>query len=906
MSKITCEQLLAPFIGAKKMIFELEFTKAFTFDFSHHEKLRGFVVSLAQRPDNFADVVIIDAIENGHSEYQKGMRYRFGVTVLPSAVHFLKVIARNIQSPEFIAALSDEHQLGRHLRFTTMFDGITLQPIERPELVGEFNMAFYSQKLEHLKHTQQWGIQFVTPLLLTEPYRCKHGLETALPFELLWETIINRFAHQEKQLLSRETLELLPIPTALLQWQSSRYLHLYYYSGKRRKPCGGQLALGWLVIDDSWNEQHRLLLVLASLFSIGVGVARGHGQFTLYEEGVEPLFSRMQPASSMLEKLMFNPAMQRHAQNYAEKLPHLAPELLFEDFNQAQVAWSNGNWRLPSVSVYQREVGNKLRTFTTTHALNSALLSGLQAGMSAQFTQFWHTDSYAYQAGKSRHNAHDRVQALINTGHHYFYKTDIQKCFESISKSMITQLIALYFPADPLQFLFADWLSACEEKGIEGLPLCLPFSPVICNLFLSELDFGFTHVERLKEVKLIRFADDIVLLAKNPELLDSAIAALHAWLTNNNLTLNAQKSMQGHISKGFEFLGWRFIDGYSVKHTQTSEALANSKNKNARPAKQVIVIAGMPTYVKVDNGKLAVHQNGVSQSYPWHTLEAILCIGNHNLTLPVIKQAMIKKVPIHLSDQFGHYQGSCCGHFQQHQALANVAQLQSYLTVNKQTLANCIVAKRIHTIYETLRRRTEDKTQLKALLNLKVKAEQTSSLESLRGVEGAAAKILFQQFKSWFADEWHFTGRKKRPAPDPINAMLSLGYTQLYALTDSILRTFSLWPYAELYHTAGGEHACLASDYMEMYRAEVERTVLTVINRRQITPDDFNLSPQGAELSSEGRKTFLRELSKKLYTQNEQNVILQNMINDIDTLYRNAKKHTQPKVQFGKPPTEID
>lgn len=904
MSKITCEQLLAPFVGAKKIIFELEFTKAFTFDFSHHEKLRGFVVTLAQRPDNFSDVVMIDAIENGHSEYQKGMRYRFGVTVFSRAVHLLKVMARNIQSSEFIATLSDKHQLGRHTRFTDMFDGITLQPIARPELASAFNMAFYSQKLEHLKHTPQWGIQFVTPLLLTEPFRCEQGLETALPFERLWEAVINRFAHQDKQLLMREALELLPKPTALLQWQSSRYVHLFY--SKHRKPCGGQLALGWLLLDDSWHDQHRLLLLLASLFGIGAGVARGHGQFALYEEGVEPLFNRMRPASSMLEKLMFNPAMQRHAQNYAEKLPHLAPEVLFEDFTHAQTIWSQCHWPLPSVSVYERDTGNKLRTFTTTHALNSALLSGVQAGMSTQFKQFWHPDSFAYQAGKSRHNTHDRVQALINAEHHYFYKSDIKNCFESISKSMITQLIALYFPGDPLQFLFADWLSACEEKGIEGLPLGLPFSPVLCNLFLSELDFTFTHSENLKDVKLLRFADDIVLLAKIPQTLERAITTLHAWLANHHLSLNPQKSAQGHINKGFEFLGWRFIDGYSVKQDKSADRVVNTSTQNARQAKQVIVIAGMPTQVKVENGKLVVQQQGVSQSYPWHSLEAILCIGNHNVTLPVIKQAMLKKVPIHLSDQFGNYQGSCCGHFQQHQALANVTQLQSYLTAHKQTLANYIIAKRIHTIYDTLRRRVDDKTQLKALLNLKAKAEQTQSLESLRGVEGAAAKILFQQFKNWFADDWHFTARKKRPAPDPINAMLSLGYTQLYALTDSILRTFSLWPYAELYHTAGGEHACLASDYMEMYRAEVERTVLTVINRRQITPDDFNLTPQGAELSSEGRKTFLRELSKKLYTQNDQNVILQNMINDIDSLYRNVKKYTQPQIQFGKPPTEID
>lgn len=900
MTEVTIDQFFTPFIGAKKVIFEIQLTQSKTFEFSHHEKLRGYVAALAQHPKNFAEAIVLDPLENGQSYYLKGDCYRFAVTVMPTDINLLNVITNNLQSSDFIASLASTLQLGRHTRFAKMYDGISHQPINHITQAKAFDTAYLLSLLEKLKQSHQWGIQLVTPMQLNEPNVNAEGLPQALDWQGLWKAMLDRFGAHEKKLISQALLATTHEPQATLDWQTERYLHFTY--GKNNKPCGGQLALGWLHLNNTWQDTHYALLLLANLFAVGKGTSRGHGQFVLYQLGVDPLVERMPPYKSLLEKLVYSNEIKTSAVNYVNTLAHIAPEILLEDFSNLQHQWANACWPTPNVNVYQREVAGKQRTFVSTHALNSALLSGLQAGLTKQFSPFWHTDSYAYQKGKSRHNAHDRMISLTNRGYTEFYRTDIKACFESISTNALTQLIALYLPNDPLQLLIADWLSSSEQQGAKGLPMGLPISPVLCNLFLADLDMAFANNKLFTGVKLLRFADDLLILAKNKKHLDISKKALIFWLIQNKLTINQDKTSEGTLAQGVDFLGWRFIDGYSLVAKKSVPTAPKDSHANAtREAKQVIVIAGMTTYVKVKNGKLTITQDGITQAYPWQTLEAVLCIGNHNITLPTIKQAMLKRVPIHLSDQFGHYQGSCCGHFAQHQALTRAKRLQEYLTKHQQSLANQLVAKRIHSIYETLRRRIDDKSQLKALLSYKATAEQAITLETLRGIEGSAARILWQQFRLWFAQDWHFTGRKKRPATDPINAMLSLGYTQLYALTDSILRTFGLWPYAVLYHQSRGEHACLASDYMEVYRAEVERTVLTLINRQQITPDDFNVTPQGVELSSEGRKSFFKALSKKLYQEIEHPSLLQQMVTEIHQLNQAAKQSNSKSFLIGKP-----
>lgn len=139
---------------------------------------------------------------------------------------------------------------------------------------------------------------------------------------------------------------------------------------------------------------------------------------------------------------------------------------------------------------------------------------------------------------------------------------------------------------------------------------------------------------------------------------------------------------------------------------------------------------------------------------------------------------------------------------------------------------------------------------------------RTTDRQSLMGVEGMAANRYFEVFPQLMTqqqDGFPFAGRNRRPPKDAVNAMLSLAYTLLTNDITAALETVGLDPYVGFLHTLRPGRASLALDMTEELRAYLgDRFVLSLINRRQITPDDFLYQgEQGVAMKDEARRTFL-------------------------------------------------
>ena len=100
--------------------------------------------------------------------------------------------------------------------------------------------------------------------------------------------------------------------------------------------------------------------------------------------------------------------------------------------------------------------------------------------------------------------------------------------------------------------------------------------------------------------------------------------------------------------------------------------------------------------------------------------------------------------------------------------------------------------------------------------------EGTHNLDQLRGLEGAAAAIYFEAYFSAFAPALGATGRNRRPPRDPVNAVLSLSYTMLYAQATAACWAAGLDPALGALHTLSHGRAALACDLMEPYRPQVD------------------------------------------------------------------------------------
>lgn len=133
--------------------------------------------------------------------------------------------------------------------------------------------------------------------------------------------------------------------------------------------------------------------------------------------------------------------------------------------------------------------------------------------------------------------------------------------------------------------------------------------------------------------------------------------------------------------------------------------------------------------------------------------------------------------------------------------------------------------------------------------------------DQLRGLEGEAASTYFGVFDEMILrdkGEFAFNGRNRRPPLDRVNAMLSLFYSVLASECAAALEGVGLDPYVGILHKDRPGRRSLALDLMEELRPLfVDRFIVSSINNRIISPDDFEVRESGeVRLSEIGRRNL--------------------------------------------------
>jgi CRISPR-associated protein Cas1 len=143
-----------------------------------------------------------------------------------------------------------------------------------------------------------------------------------------------------------------------------------------------------------------------------------------------------------------------------------------------------------------------------------------------------------------------------------------------------------------------------------------------------------------------------------------------------------------------------------------------------------------------------------------------------------------------------------------------------------------------------------------------------SAIESLRGVEGDAAKLYFSLLDRLITaqkDDFFMRERSRRPPLDKLNAILSFLYTLLVHDVEGALEAVGLDPQAGFYHALRPGRPSLALDLMEEFRPVLaDRVALNLINLRQISGKGFKTTESGAVTMDDGtRKTVLVAWQKR-------------------------------------------
>jgi len=140
-------------------------------------------------------------------------------------------------------------------------------------------------------------------------------------------------------------------------------------------------------------------------------------------------------------------------------------------------------------------------------------------------------------------------------------------------------------------------------------------------------------------------------------------------------------------------------------------------------------------------------------------------------------------------------------------------------------------------------------------------------LETVLGLEGAGSAAYFHSFGDMLTDQqqWPFAGRVKRPPTDPVNALLSYGYALLTGQVTSAVQVVGFDQFVGYLHSSVYGRPALALDLMEEFRPIiVDSVVLTLLNNRMLTTDDFVVELGAYRLKKEPRKTFLVRFEERL------------------------------------------
>ena len=147
------------------------------------------------------------------------------------------------------------------------------------------------------------------------------------------------------------------------------------------------------------------------------------------------------------------------------------------------------------------------------------------------------------------------------------------------------------------------------------------------------------------------------------------------------------------------------------------------------------------------------------------------------------------------------------------------------------------------------------------------------SLDELLGIEGAAAANYFGAFAGMLKPEpnpagsftFDFRSRNRRPPRDPVNALLSLGYSLLAKDCAIAAAAVGFDPYVGFYHQPRFGRPALALDIMEEFRPLIADSVaVTLVNNRMLDESHFVRAGNAVNLTARGRKIFFEAYEARL------------------------------------------
>lgn len=503
----------------------------------------------------------------------------------------------------------------------------------------------------------------------------------------------------------------------------------------------------------------------------------------------------------------------------------------------------------------------------------SAVAQALSPALEEEFEDA----SYGYRPGRGVADAVRRVEALRRQGFVWTLDADIEAYFDTIPIDRLSDRLARVVTESPLLALVGLWLEHGAVMG-RGLPQGSPLSPLLANLYLDELDEALFR----DGLRIVRYADDFVVLAKDRPDAEAAQKRAEAVLKQAGLRLNPGKTAIRGYDDSLRFLGHVFIRGWAVKSEEEADPFADALRRVAetdREAERAIAGEEEQLAAGYDRGLRLLHVRGKgralrlrNQSFSVHAAPEELVPGaspelaaihatrldrielgpSVEADFDTLRHALAHAIPVAFVNGHGDLVGQLAPALSPH-AGRHLAQARHHLDpALRLDLARAIVGGRIANQRSLLRRLNHRRGLATvarccvALTGILRRLAGIADLDTLRGWEGAATKLYWRAWNELLLNGFTLPRRVRRQAQDPVNIALDMTAGLLIRDMAAIVLSTGLHPgFGTLHATSDLRDACVY-DLVEEFRAGLcESVVLTSLNGKRIAPDDFSRLPDG-------------------------------------------------------------
>lgn len=496
--------------------------------------------------------------------------------------------------------------------------------------------------------------------------------------------------------------------------------------------------------------------------------------------------------------------------------------------------------------------------------------------------------SFAYRPGRSVKQAVARVAYWRRHGYTWIVDCDIVRYFDSIPHDTLIQRFGLSIADDLVRRVLRLWLEGFSDDR-RGVPQGSPISPLLANLYLTDVDKAIG-----RNARLVRFADDFVMLCKSRLAAEAALDHVGRLLEERGLALHPDKTRVVSFDKAFTFLGKLFVRSFVLDDPDRVNRKPAARG-NATPADtpapedddlavhhspglRVLYLARPGRRLSTRNQSLTIVEDGQELlAFPPQHLDRIELLPGTEADSQALRLALRDGSEIAFVGARGETVGRLAAPQQSHAAL-HLEQARHALDADlRLDLARRIVQARLRnqsTLLKRINRTRRDGALADAanrIDHLARRLRDALDVTELMGFEGAAGAVYWPAWSSTLRHGWTLEVRRRRPASDPVNAVLSLVSTLLYRDIAALADRHGLHPGFGTLHTARDGHPALLSDLIEEFRAPlVEAFARVILNDGTLIPDFFitgidrqpRLVPEGYSRLLAARERWLARVIK--------------------------------------------